>query len=308
MVKGYRGLFRTGMSKAILAWWVITCVCLLLLVRQFAHQERIETYLSTKAGQLAEWAVQQDWSTVRLELSSSVVIKSVAVWQDSDHWLFPSTDSFTHEMDTLAYQSRVMFEDIASQAKPSFMAYFNHNRDTIVYCKRAALVVCFVADSSQLATKTGVSKRAISHLVAKETGAFGVGLFVCTTIWAGILLAMWRKGKEPRDLNHNNVVEYFVLADVVVFPSQYKARRNNCDIALNHRDITLLKYFRAHPNEVISKQTLYDIGWGRDFINSSRALEQHIINLRRKLDPKKCLPSIIDTVHGQGYRYSQATT
>jgi len=55
-------------------------------------------------------------------------------------------------------------------------------------------------------------------------------------------------------------------------------------------------------SEVISKDQLYSAGWGRDFMPNSRALEQHIMVLRRKLDPDKKRQVLIETIHGQGYK------
>lgn len=52
----------------------------------------------------------------------------------------------------------------------------------------------------------------------------------------------------------------------------------------------------------MTKDELYDVGWGRDYMPNSRALDQHMINLRRKLDPNQSLPVVIETVRGVGYR------
>ena len=69
------------------------------------------------------------------------------------------------------------------------------------------------------------------------------------------------------------------------------------------RDLKLLNCFVERPDEVLSKDTLYDAGWGRDFVPCSRALEQHIMTLRKKIDPERKRKSLIETVHGQGYRF-----
>jgi len=78
--------------------------------------------------------------------------------------------------------------------------------------------------------------------------------------------------------------------------------RGSTKILLSPRDIKLLSLLDARNGVVVTKDELYDAGWGRDYMPNSRALDQHMINLRRKLDPQKSLPELIETVHGIGYR------
>jgi DNA-binding response OmpR family regulator len=46
-----------------------------------------------------------------------------------------------------------------------------------------------------------------------------------------------------------------------------------------------------------------NFAWNQDYLPSSRTLDQHISQLRKRieLDPKR--PCIIQTVHGVGYRF-----
>ena len=60
-----------------------------------------------------------------------------------------------------------------------------------------------------------------------------------------------------------------------------------------------------NSDKVISRDELFNECWGRDYLPSSRTLDQHISQLRKviEVDPKN--PEIIKTVHGVGYRYDQ---
>jgi DNA-binding response OmpR family regulator len=57
--------------------------------------------------------------------------------------------------------------------------------------------------------------------------------------------------------------------------------------------------------KVVSRDSLFDYCWGRNYLPSSRTLDQHISKLRKliEVDPKH--PEIIQTVHGVGYRYDK---
>ncbi len=71
------------------------------------------------------------------------------------------------------------------------------------------------------------------------------------------------------------------------------------DQPLTVRELGLLKEFAAHPGEVLSRDTLLDEVWGMDYAGGTRTLDQHIVQVRRKLGKSG---DLIETVRGAGYR------
>ena len=71
------------------------------------------------------------------------------------------------------------------------------------------------------------------------------------------------------------------------------------DQPLTVRELGLLKEFAAHPGEVLSRDNLLDEVWGMDYAGGTRTLDQHIVQVRRKLGPSG---DLIETVRGVGYR------
>jgi len=71
------------------------------------------------------------------------------------------------------------------------------------------------------------------------------------------------------------------------------------DQPLTVRELGLLKEFAAHPGEVLSRDTLLDEVWGMDYTGGTRTLDQHIVQVRRKLGKSG---DLIETVRGAGYR------
>ena len=108
---------------------------------------------------------------------------------------------------------------------------------------------------------------------------------------------------KNKEANGPALADTFTLGDLDVFPSQLRARRGEAVMELSLRDITLLELFRRNAGKVLNRNALYNEGWGIDFYPNSRALDQHISQLRKRIerDPKN--PAIIRTVHGAGYRY-----
>ena len=72
------------------------------------------------------------------------------------------------------------------------------------------------------------------------------------------------------------------------------------DQPLTVRELGLLKEFAAHPGEVLSRDTLLDEVWGMDYAGGTRTLDQHIVQVRRKLGPSG---NLIETIRGIGYRF-----
>lgn len=73
---------------------------------------------------------------------------------------------------------------------------------------------------------------------------------------------------------------------------------------LSARELKLLEVFARHPDEVLTRDRLLNEVWGIDYYGTTRTLDQHIVQLRKKIEPRPAFPQTILTVHGVGYRYS----
>ncbi|MFW6161683.1 MAG: response regulator transcription factor [Planctomycetota bacterium] len=95
----------------------------------------------------------------------------------------------------------------------------------------------------------------------------------------------------------------FAIGDLEVSPAELRARRGEEVIDLGLRDVKLLELFARHQGKVLDRNTIFNACWGMDYLPNSRTLDQHISQLRKRIeiDPKD--PQIILTVHGVGYRY-----
>ncbi len=98
-------------------------------------------------------------------------------------------------------------------------------------------------------------------------------------------------------------MEPFTIGDLEVRPAELKALRGKASIALSSKDIKILALFAENRGKVLDRDSIYNAGWGVSHIPNSRTLDQHISQLRKKIevDPKN--PQIIVTEHTAGYRY-----
>jgi DNA-binding response OmpR family regulator len=94
------------------------------------------------------------------------------------------------------------------------------------------------------------------------------------------------------------------MGDLDVVPAELRARRGSDSIELSLRDTSILALLFRHKGQVVTRDAFFDECWGLDHVPNSRTLDQHISQLRKRIERDPKHPNIIRTVHGAGYRYS----
>ncbi len=97
--------------------------------------------------------------------------------------------------------------------------------------------------------------------------------------------------------------ERFRIGDLEVAPDELRAFRGERAVDLSLRDVRILRLLAANPGRVLDRNTILNECWGVDYLPSSRSLDQHVSQLRKKVELDPASPLIIRTVHGVGYRY-----
>lgn len=71
---------------------------------------------------------------------------------------------------------------------------------------------------------------------------------------------------------------------------------------LTRIEFDLLDTLSASPRVAFSRRQLQEAVWGEDWYGDDHAIDVHVSNLRRKLDPEERTTRYIRTVRGVGYR------
>jgi len=95
----------------------------------------------------------------------------------------------------------------------------------------------------------------------------------------------------------------FRMGDLVIDPDALRASRGGAGIDLAPRELAILQALYARKGKAVSRDELFDLAWGRGYMPNSRALDQYVSSLRKKIEVDPARPRIILTVHGVGYRY-----
>lgn len=74
------------------------------------------------------------------------------------------------------------------------------------------------------------------------------------------------------------------------------------EIPLTLKEFSLLECFMRQPNEVLSREKLFDHVWDFNSLSWSNVLDVHMKNLRKKLGANKDGEQLFETVRGVGYR------
>ncbi len=74
-------------------------------------------------------------------------------------------------------------------------------------------------------------------------------------------------------------------------------------VSLTARELKLAEVFAAQAGDVLTRDALLNAVWGVDYFGTTRTLDQHVAQLRKKIEASPDAESCIRTVHGVGYRY-----
>ena len=92
------------------------------------------------------------------------------------------------------------------------------------------------------------------------------------------------------------------MGDVVVDSASRVVRRGGTEVSLTPRAFELLLALLANTDKTLSRHDLLRTVWGYDRSVTTRTVDAHIAELRRKLEENASAPRHILTVHKVGYR------
>ena len=87
--------------------------------------------------------------------------------------------------------------------------------------------------------------------------------------------------------------------DLLVNLDEHTVVADGMRIQLTFKEFEILKLFLSHPGIVYTRDQLFNIVWGSDYIGETRTVDMHIRTLRQKLGH---YGDLIETVRNVGYR------
>ena len=93
------------------------------------------------------------------------------------------------------------------------------------------------------------------------------------------------------------------FGDAEVDFARCELRRAGNPVELTALEFKLLAAFIRNSGKVLSRDQLLDLVWGHGTFVTDRVVDNHVVTLRKKVEPEPSEPRYIVSVRGLGYRF-----
>lgn len=91
--------------------------------------------------------------------------------------------------------------------------------------------------------------------------------------------------------------------DLIVDFDKNIVKKKQEEVLLTPSELKILSALVKYPGRVFTRSELIDIALGSEFDGFERAVDNHIKNLRQKIEDDSKNPSYVLTIHGLGYKF-----
>jgi len=112
--------------------------------------------------------------------------------------------------------------------------------------------------------------------------------------------AVLRRSERPQEPR-----EHIDVGDLALDVPRLRTTVQGRPIDLTATEFQLLATMAREPGRVFTRSQLLDAVHGVAFESYERAIDAHIKNIRRKLEPDPARPRFVETVYGVGYRVAE---
>lgn len=102
--------------------------------------------------------------------------------------------------------------------------------------------------------------------------------------------------RAPRE----TMPDYIRYKEIILCEAERKVTVAGTEVTLTHLEFEILKLLLKNKGRVFTRDDLFNLVWGYDFIGDEKGVNFHIMNLRRKLGG-----DYIETVRGVGYKIAK---
>ncbi|MEK4298977.1 response regulator transcription factor [Oceanobacillus sp. FSL W8-0428] len=92
------------------------------------------------------------------------------------------------------------------------------------------------------------------------------------------------------------------IKNIMVDMSNFEISRNEESVRLGKKEFEILTYLLEHPNQIFTKEQLYEIIWKESYLPGDNSLNAQLSNLRKKIAVLDSEEEYIETIWGIGVR------
>jgi hypothetical protein len=274
---------------------------------------KAESLLDLTAIEYKALAANGNYDLVGVKVAVSPLILGAAIWNSKEELIFPRQDHWKPISQNMVLNDLHRMAPLLELAKLTAWEKRTADGSSLLYCRKDTMSLCFLVDTEELAQHFNQEKQYILEnvLIKQSQSIQTLPLFVLFIIAGLLVWFSWQyflKGRKEINnqpgVSNADCSDSLKIAELILNPSKLTIQKGDKIIHIGDKDMKLLMLFAKRPNEVISKEELYITAWQRPFLSTSRALDQHMMVLRRKVNTDLSNANIIDNVHGHGYRYN----
>lgn len=105
--------------------------------------------------------------------------------------------------------------------------------------------------------------------------------------------------------NKESQAELLQFKELKIIPEKHQVFLNEQEVALTGKEFQILMLLAKHKGRVFSKEQIYDLIWGNEYIYDGRNMTAYINKIRKKIEPDPAKPIYILTVWGVGYKFNE---
>ncbi|MDM8519220.1 response regulator transcription factor [Anaerolineales bacterium HSG6] len=113
--------------------------------------------------------------------------------------------------------------------------------------------------------------------------------------------AIFRRQEFDRQRQAHKIIS---VGNIRLDETAHQLYNGDAPLTVTQKEYDLLRTLMSRSGEVITRNELFDIIWGTDWVGDHRTLDVHIRWLREKIEINPSRPKYIQTVRGVGYRFA----
>lgn len=112
---------------------------------------------------------------------------------------------------------------------------------------------------------------------------------------------VWAVLRRGVDTDTADVIE---IGRVALDRGRHEVRVDGGAVSVTPREFSLLEVLMVSAGRAFSRAQLAEKAFGFDWFGLERTVDAHVMKLRRKIEPYPSSRSLIETVYGVGYRFT----
>lgn len=96
--------------------------------------------------------------------------------------------------------------------------------------------------------------------------------------------------------------DVMMIGRVTIYPSSRTVEVEGREVYFKPREFALLVFLASHLGRTFTREELLTKVWNYDYVATTRTVDVHVRQLRKKIEPNPKEPTYVQTIWGVGYR------